>query len=431
MSRPSQTPLRSESRPRRHARVAGVVAAALVISWGAPAANAYWQTLSSNAGGARADAILGVAAPTASASAGAASLSWAQSTTAAGRPVSGYTVARYASATGGIKVAAGGACAGTVTTPITTQTCSEAALPAGTWYYTVTPVLGSWAGPESARSVGVAGTPLASPTIDPPSIVKIANADRAQVSGTAGADWSVTVTATDAGGAFRVSQPVSSTGSGQWTVSNFNLTGLADGTISYTAVATDAAGNVSAPGKAATTTKDTRAPSVAAVTLFNGSGNAKDGKVDVGDKVVIKFSEALDPSSICSGWNTPGAEQTLNGNGQVSVSISSANSLSVAVTSGCPTLRFGSVLLGGSYYGGSVPVIFGNAATGGGQASSMTWSPSTLEITVTLGSLASGNPANGTQSAGTPKYTPLSGLTDVAGNPVPVTQINGTPASRF
>ncbi|ALV42150.1 hypothetical protein AU252_14135 [Pseudarthrobacter sulfonivorans] len=418
MSRPIQTlPHVQPPRARRKARIASIMAAALVISWGAPAADAYWQTLSSNNGGAGADAIVAVAALTASASAGAASVSWAQSTTAAGRPVSGYTVARYSSETGGTKVAALGGCEGTVTA----LTCSEAALPAGTWYYTVTPVLAAWAGPESARSGGVAGTPLASPTIDPPSPVKIANADRAEVSGTAGAGWSVTVTATDAGGAFRVSQPVSATGSGQWTVSNFNLTGLADGTISYTAVATDAVGNVSAPGIAATTTKDTRAPSVAAVTLFNGSGNAKDGKVDVGDKVVIKFSEALDASSICSDWNNTNPVQSITGSGVV-VAINSSNSLSVSATSGCPTLRFGSVALGASYYGS------GNLQFGG---SSLAWDQSTLQLTVTLGSVSSGNPGNATQQANIPRYTPQTGLTDIVGNPLPITQISGAPASRF
>lgn len=405
MSRPIQTrrpvvePVETRPRRRRKAQIAGVMAAALVISWGGPAASAYWQTLGSNPGGAKADSILAVAAPTASASA----VSWGQSTTTAGRPVSGYTVARYSSATGGTKVAAGGACTGT----ITALSCSEAALPAGTWYYTVTPVLASWAGVESARSGGVAGTPVASPTISTPTIINIATADKVQVSGTAIAGLSVTVTATDAGGVQKISQPANATG-GQWTVSNFNLTGLADGTITYTAVATDAVGNASAPGTAASTTKDTVAPAVAVggVTLANGSGNAKAGKVDTGDKVTIKYTKALDLASICSDWTNSGS---------LVVTITSNNSLSA--TGGCPTLRFGAVALGASYYGS------GNLQFSG---SSLAWDQSTLQLTVTLGTVSNGSPGTATQQTSTPVYTPQAGLTDIAGNPLPVGAVAGT-----
>jgi hypothetical protein len=400
-------------------RIAVAATAALAISCGGPAASAYWQTLGSNDGGARADTILALGAPTATASAGGAAVNWAQGSTAGGRAVSGYTVARYSSAIPDAKVAAGGGCAGTISAPLTTLSCSEAALPAGTWYYTVTPVLGSWAGVESARSGGVViadTTKPNAPIIGAAGIVNSGNKFNAPVSGTAAVGVSsVTVTATDAGGLQRFSQAVSPN-AGQWAVSNFDLSGLSDGVITYTAVAKNAAGNSSDPSAAATTTKDTVAPFVTGVTLSNGVG--KDGKLEPGDKVVLKFSEALDLMSICSTWSN--GSQPISGSGVV-VSISTSDSLSVSVA-GCPTFRFGSVALGGSYYGS------GTLQFGG---SSLTWDQSALQLTVTLGNVTNGSANNGSQQLGTPKYTPDGGVTDIAGNPLPTTQISGAPASRF
>ncbi|KRE72092.1 hypothetical protein [Arthrobacter sp. Soil762] len=398
-------------RPNRKARIAGVVAAALVISWGAPAANAYWQTLSSNNGGARADAILAVAAPTASPSAGAASVSWAQSTTAAGRPVSGYTVARYSSPTGGTKVAAGGGCGGT----IATLTCSEAALPAGTWYYTVTPVLASWTGVESARSAGVTAadtTQPDAPTISAPAIVNSANVTSVPVSGTAEAGSSVTVSGTDAGAAHTSSQTLTANSSGQWTAADFNLTSFNNGTITYTALATDAAGNVSDPGTA-TSTKDTVAPAVVSVSLSNGGTQFTP---DAGDKAVLTFSEPLLPPTICGNWTNTSGSQTANG----TVTIAAGNALSFAATDpGCPSVRFGSVALSSSYSAGGALTF----------NSSLTWNSGTRQLTVTLVSLTGGIPVSKTGNV-TPTYTSPSGLTDGVGNPLPTTPFAGS-NSRF
>ncbi|MBE4718775.1 hypothetical protein DAD99_11650 [Pseudarthrobacter sp. AB1] len=394
-----------------------MVAAALVISWGGPAASAYWQTLSSNDGRAKADSILAVVAPTASASAGAATVSWAQGATAAGRQVSSYTVARYSSATGGTKVAAGGGCSGTVTA----RTCSEAALPSGTWYYTVTPVLGFWAGPESARSTGVtiaAATPPAAPTLSVPAIVNIAKAASVTVSVTAESGSSVTITVTDAPPAGTQQQTATQTltANGSVQSTNFNLSAFKDGTITYTAVATNAAG-IAGAATTATSAKDTVAPTVTGVTLANGGSS--NGKAEPGDKVTIKFSEALDASSICNTWNNTDPVQTISGSGVV-VAISSTNSLTVI--SGCPSLRFGSVALGGSYYGSGILQFSG---------SSLTWDKPALQLTVTLGSVSSGSSGNATQQSGTPTYTPQAGLTDIAGNTVPTTPISGASTSRF
>lgn len=423
MSRPSQTPHGCESRQnvapgrRRPARIAAVVAAALVISWGGPAANAFWQTVGSNAGSAKADSIPAVDAPSASASAGAASVSWARGTTAAGRPVTGYTVARYPSATGGTKVAAGGACAGIVTT----LACSEAALPAGTWYYTVTPVLGAWAGVESRRSEGVSAadvTPPATPTITAPAVINSAGAASVPVSGTAEAGSSVTITVKDAGAAHSTSHTVTSDGSGQWAAS-FNLAAFTDGTVTYTTVATDAAGNASAPGTA-TSVKDATAPAVTALTLVNGGTN---NAIDTGDRVVLTFSEALDLSTICSNWSPAGGNQVVNGSEQVTVNVNMDDILTVSVTSaGCGTARIGSVALAANY-AATGPLSFHGTGANDSRVSSLAWNATTFELTITLGA-RTGTPSGHNQPENH-KYTPAGGLTDSVGNPLPVGQFTG------
>lgn len=420
MTRPNQAPQptepghRNQPRRRRLSRIAGVLAAAVVISWGGPAANAFWQTLGSNAGSARADSIPAVAAPSAAVSGGAASVTWKQGTTAEGRPVAGYTVARYSAATGGTNVAAGGGCAGT----ITALNCSEASLPAGTWYYTVTPVLGLWAGAESVRSGGVAAadtTPPVAPTITAPALINsapatpnTANVASVPVTFSAEQGSSVRVTATDTppsgGTAQSVFQVLTATGSNQ-TV-NFNLSGLRDGTITYSAVATDAAGNPSTAGTT-TSAKDATAPT-ATVTLFNSGSNAG-GFAEQGDIVSIKYSGDINSNSICNAWTNGQQPPEINANNAVTVNIDS-NLLTVSSTgaAGC-AINIGQVSLGGNY--GSL-TFKGNSNSG---PSKIAWNNATQTLTITLGS-RTGTPNTVSVGTTSPTVAPPAGVTDVNGN---------------
>jgi hypothetical protein len=408
-------------------RIACMVTAALVISWGGPAANAFWQTLSSNAGAAQADFIPAVPAPTASVSAASAAVSWVQGSTAAGRPVAGYTVARYASATDGTQVAAGGGCAGT----ITALACTESGLPSGTWYYTVTPILGAWQGVESTRSQGVTAvdtTPPSAPTITAPAVISGptvasgATADKVPVSGTAEAGSSVTITVEDAGAAHSDSQTVTADSSGQWAAANFNLTTFTDGTITYTAVATDAAGNASAPGTA-TSSKDATAPKVTNLMLVNGGSN---NNIDPGDQVVLTFSEALDPSTICSNWSPTGGDQTVNGSEQVTVSVSTDDTLTVTGP-GCATAGIGSVTLDANYAVAGA-LSFHGTGIDGSKVSSLAWNATTFQLTITLGS-REGTPSSVSQP-GNHRYNPATGLTDSVGNALSTLTYTG-PRSKF
>jgi hypothetical protein len=116
---------------------------------GAGAALAFWGSSdSSNPARAAADALQAGSAPTGSATNQNVTVTWTAGSTMGGRAATGYSVHRYASASGGTAVPATGGCGGT----IVALTCTEAGVPAGLWYYTVTPSLSLWVGVESART---------------------------------------------------------------------------------------------------------------------------------------------------------------------------------------------------------------------------------------------------------------------------------------
>jgi hypothetical protein len=277
-------------------------------------------------------------------------------------------------------------------------------------------MLGSWAGPESAPSGGVViadTTKPDAPVIGSAGIVRIGNKANAPVSGTAATGVvSVTVTATDASGLQRFSQAVSPNG-GQWAVSGFDLAGLGDGVITYTAVAKNAAGNVSNPSTAKTTTMDTVAPT-ATVELKNGTDTSKNkvGFADAGDTVVLTYSETMNASSICSAWTSNSTDYTINGNDLVSVQISAAKVLTVTAT-GCSTLRIGDIVLDGVYSANTAPLVFGG---NGNNVSSIAWNAGAKTLSLTFGKLASGTPAATAAAAGHPTVAPPAGVTDTAGN---------------
>jgi hypothetical protein len=83
-------------------------------------------------------------------------VSWSASTMPGGGAVSGYAVKRYD--TNGNAQTIGSGCSGTVAA----LTCTETAVPAGTWRYTVTPLKNNWVGTESSQSSNVT---VASPSL--------------------------------------------------------------------------------------------------------------------------------------------------------------------------------------------------------------------------------------------------------------------------
>lgn len=404
-------------------RVIVVFLGIILVSWGGPAAMAFWTTVSSNPGAAKADGVSQGARPVAAVGqTGNVTVTWSASTTAAGKPVTGYTVARYNSATGGTKVAGSGTCAGTVTALSCVDTATT-----GTWYYAVTPTISLWQGTESLRSTAasVDATAPNAPTVTAPAFITTSNQSSVPVTGTAEANSTVVLTVTDAGAAHTVTQTRTASGSGNWSTSGLNLTSLNDGTIIFSARATDASGNTSQPGTT-TSTKDVTAPAVTNVVLSNSGGNL--GRIEENDVVTVTYSEPLDASKICSNWSSDTATQTISGNNQVTVTVNSSDSLSVSVTnSGCSTFRFGTVALGKDYENSGSVSFRGS----GSRASTVVWNPTTKTMAITLGELDSGTPNSTAQSAAAAKFTPSSSLSDIAGNALPTTQFTSPTASSF
>ncbi|MCF3138825.1 hypothetical protein LRQ04_06095 [Paenarthrobacter sp. AR 02] len=402
-------------------RIVVIVVGIFLVTWGGPAASAFWSTVSSsNFAAAKADTVNQGAKPTAAVGlAGSVTVTWTASTTAAGKSATGYSIARYASATGGTRVAAAGTCTGTVAA----LSCTDTA-PTGTWYYAVTPMLSLWQGMESLRSTGsvVDATAPDAPVVTAPAYVTTANVSNVPVTGTAEANSTVVLTVTDAGAAHTVTQTRTANGSGAWSATTLNLTTFNAGTITYSARATDAAGNTGVPGTASSV-KDTTVPTVTNVQLSNGGANQ--GKVEKDDKVTLTFSEALDASKMCSAWTDDTITQTLDADNQVTVSISSSDILSVSAT-GCSTLKLGNVDLKSNYT--SQTLTFRGTGT---DASVLEWNPSAKTVTITLGALVSGSPIGATQSADNAAFTPTSGLTDIAGNALSNSKFTSATTSRF
>lgn len=124
----------------RRERLAAVVLLALLA---VPAAAGAWSATGGGAGATRATSLPAGQQPLAVGAVTSVSVTWAAG------PVPGtrYVVRRY-SATSGAAGTVNGTCAGIVST----TSCTDTGVPLGGWRYAITPVLGSWSGPESPYS---------------------------------------------------------------------------------------------------------------------------------------------------------------------------------------------------------------------------------------------------------------------------------------
>lgn len=134
------------------------ISLALALAALAPGAVAHaaWTGTGAGAQSAKAVSMPAGNTPAASVSNRSVTVSWAVSNLPGGAPVSGYVVKRY-DGSGNVQTIGSG-CSGT----IAALTCTETAVPGGTWKYSVTPTLGNWAGAESGQSTSVT---VASPVL--------------------------------------------------------------------------------------------------------------------------------------------------------------------------------------------------------------------------------------------------------------------------
>ena len=124
-----------------------VSALALLAALVPASAPASWKGAAPGSASAEARSLGSVAQPTTSIANRNVTVRW--TTPASGAPVTGYLVRRYDESGNAQTIGAG--CSGT----ITATSCTETALPPGTWRYRVTTVNANWRGPESPASAPV------------------------------------------------------------------------------------------------------------------------------------------------------------------------------------------------------------------------------------------------------------------------------------
>jgi len=139
----------------RRRRLATALAVLLVAGGFVGGVIAYFSgaAAAGSAGGAAGTSVNPGATPSSNANAGrSVTLTWPAVTLANGQPVGGYLVTRYEADSPYAPQLIQTGCSGT----ITALTCTEYAVPFGSWQYTVTPVIGdNWRGLESLKTGAV------------------------------------------------------------------------------------------------------------------------------------------------------------------------------------------------------------------------------------------------------------------------------------
>jgi Tfp pilus assembly protein PilV len=180
-------------------------------------------------------------------------------------------------------------------------------------------------------------------------------------------------------------------------------TPTASGNYTVAITLTDAVG-----GTATTSLSLAIQPKITSVTLTNKASGGTAGKMEVGDKITIVYSDVMSVGSFCSTWSGNASNQSLTGNGllvNVSDGTGATNdALTISTSSGC-TFNFGSINLGSNAY-------VTTAASFGGASGNTTiaWTASTDTLVITLGAQTG---TSATVSASTsPIYTASGSLVD-------------------
>ncbi|MGZ4299546.1 MAG: hypothetical protein ACXVVK_21125 [Solirubrobacteraceae bacterium] len=173
---------------------------------------------------------------------------------------------------------------------------------------------------------------------------------------------------------------------------------LAAGTDSYTLKMTDTAGTATTTSY--TVTVDNTAPRASNIQTANVSGGTV-GKAELGDSMTLTYSEAIDPSTVQTGWSgasTPVIVKIVDGG-------SSDDTLQVLNASTSAVLPFGTIDLGRKDYV-SQTITFGASGT----ASTMVQSAGAITLTLGTPSATAGTAA----AAGNMVWTPSATVTDPA-----------------
>ncbi len=182
------------------------------------------------------------------------------------------------------------------------------------------------------------------------------------------------------------------------------------GAKSFTVIATDGAGNTSTAFSGSVTVDNT-VPTATDIQTTNKIAGIV-GRAEIGDSITYTFSEAIDPSSILSGWTGSATSVTLHLN-----NVTGGDTVTVFDSANLMQLNLGTVDLSRPGYTGGNR-LFTN--------STMTMSGST--ITIVLGTANGATTTVGT--ADNMAWTPSSAATDLAGNACSATIATETGAAN-
>jgi hypothetical protein len=185
------------------------------------------------------------------------------------------------------------------------------------------------------------------------------------------------------------------------------------GTYGFAMGATDGAGN----GRTQTGfsyTVDNTAPAAATVSTANHTGGIV-GRPEAGDTLTLTYSEPIDPISLVAGWEGQAATPVVVRIANDNVFFGPYTDVLTIYNAGNTTvLPTGSIDLGRSDY-------VTTARTFGASGTSSGLTVSGNDVTVTLGTASGATTTS--SSTGSLRWTPGSGSTDRAGNPLTSTAV--------
>lgn len=231
----------------------------------------------------------------------------------------------------------------------------------------------------------------------------------AGVAGTAAGD-SATITVRIYSGAAASGTPVqtrTATAAGAaWTTA---ATALAQGTYTAQASQSDSASNTGVSA-ASTFTIDTTAPTATDIAAFNaGTAGTTAGHLDVGDRIVFSYSEAIAPASVLAGFTGASAVKV-----RFFHSSETKDTFSVLDTANAHTVKLES----GSTTAGGVKTLGDYVSTTATFAATMTLSADAKQVTLTLGGPAPAGVQTTAVTAKTMTWGVPAGVTDLATNAV-------------
>ena len=232
-----------------------------------------------------------------------------------------------------------------------------------------------------------------------------------------GSAYTATLTSTGGTGAITWTAPTGLPTGLTWNPGTRQITGTptVTGSFTVTVTATDAS-PVLAQGSQTVTMVIRPAPASVSMNNVALGGHAA-GVPEKGDQLIVTFTEAIKPSTLCSTWpTTTGAAQTANV--LVTFVNGTNDQITVGADGGC-TPTFGSIDLGGINYV-TANVVFG----GNGGASTYALSADGKTLTITLGKASSSGPLNTVANVNPlATYTPAAAISNVSS---PAALIEGT-----